>query len=234
MGAVIGSIEYPEDHVTQKVNTWSDELNTLCDIARIEPQAAYRYFVSGYNHTLTYIMRTISNIFHQLEKIDDLMLTKFVPAITGGMSTQSNVTFSHYLQNMVVWVSQYFQSLQILNFKTHKSCQKIYETKLLSKNEQAVNSTTRRIRIILHNFAKTLKWYAWWTATVNRNKPTAGCIHLAHHSSHKRGRLHHQQELFLGPTTMTMGGNYSDSQQPVNVGPVWTLTTLFRARKEAL
>ena len=81
LGVVIGSIEYPEDHVTQKVNTWLDELNTLCDIARIEPQAAYRYFVSGYNHKLTYIMRTISDIFHQLGKIDDLMLTKFVPVI---------------------------------------------------------------------------------------------------------------------------------------------------------
>ena len=60
------------------------------------------------------------------------------------MLTQLNVTLSDYLQNMVVWVSLYFQGLQILNFKTHKSCQKIHETKLLSKNEQAVNNTTRR------------------------------------------------------------------------------------------
>ena len=30
-------------------------------------------------------MRTISNISHQLEKIDVLILTKFIPAITGGI-----------------------------------------------------------------------------------------------------------------------------------------------------
>ena len=29
-------------------------------------------------------MRTIPNISHQLDKIDHLILTKFIPAITGG------------------------------------------------------------------------------------------------------------------------------------------------------
>ena len=85
LGAVIGTIEYRENYVTQKVNNWLDELNMLCDIARIEPQAAYCCFVSGYKHKLTYIMRTISNVSHQLEKTDALILTKFIPAITGGI-----------------------------------------------------------------------------------------------------------------------------------------------------
>ena len=37
LGAVIGSAEYPENYVAQKVNTWLDELNTLCYITRIAP-----------------------------------------------------------------------------------------------------------------------------------------------------------------------------------------------------
>ena len=81
----IGTIEYRENYVTQKVSNWLDELNMLCDIARIEPQAAYSCFVSGYKHKLTYIMRTIPYISHLLEKIDALILTKFIPAITGGI-----------------------------------------------------------------------------------------------------------------------------------------------------
>ena len=85
LGAVIGTIEYRENYVTQKVNNWLDELKMLCDIARIEPQAAYSCFVIGYKHKLTHIMRTIPNISHQLEKIDELILTKFIPAITSGM-----------------------------------------------------------------------------------------------------------------------------------------------------
>ena len=84
-GAVIGSVEYRENYVKQKVNTWLDELNMLCDIARIEPQTVYSCFVSGYRHKLTYIIRTIPNISHQLEKIDELILTKFILPITGGI-----------------------------------------------------------------------------------------------------------------------------------------------------
>ena len=85
LGAVITPIEYRENYVTEKMNTWLNELNVLCDIARIEPQAAYSCFVSGHKHKLTYIIKTIPNIFHQLEKIDELILTKFMPQITGGI-----------------------------------------------------------------------------------------------------------------------------------------------------
>ena len=116
LGAVIGTIEYRENYVTQKMNNWLDELNMLCDIARIEPQAAYSCFVSWYKHKLTYI--TIPNISHLLEKIDALIVTKIIPAITGGIYVNPDERYlSHYLQNMMVWVSQYFQSLQMLNFK---------------------------------------------------------------------------------------------------------------------
>ena len=85
LGAVTGSIEYRENYVTQKVNTWLDDLNMLCDIARIELQAAYSCFVSGYKHKLAHVIRTIPNISHQLQKIDELIVTKFIPAITGGI-----------------------------------------------------------------------------------------------------------------------------------------------------
>ena len=57
------------------------------------------------------------------------------------MSTQTNVTFSHYPQNGGLGLP-IFSELAGIEFKTHKSCQKIYETKLFSKNEQAVNNTT--------------------------------------------------------------------------------------------
>ena len=70
--------------MTLKVNTKLDKLNMLWDIARTEHQAAYSCFVSGYKHKLPYIMRTIPNISHKLEKIDELILTKFIPTITGG------------------------------------------------------------------------------------------------------------------------------------------------------
>ena len=66
LGVFIGSIEYCENYVTQKVNTWLDELIMLFDITRIEPQAAYSCFVSAYK--VTYIMRIVPNIPHHQEK----------------------------------------------------------------------------------------------------------------------------------------------------------------------
>ena len=92
--AVIGTMaQYRENYMTQKVNNWLDELNMLCDITRIEPQAAYSCFVSGYKHKLTYIMRTIPNISHQLEKIDEPILTKFILVITGGIYVNPDVCY---------------------------------------------------------------------------------------------------------------------------------------------
>ena len=39
----------------------------------------------GYKHKLTHIMRTIPNISHRLEKIEEVVLTKFIPVVTGGI-----------------------------------------------------------------------------------------------------------------------------------------------------
>ena len=44
---------FEKNYVTQKVNNWLDELNMLCDIARIEPKAGYSCFVSWYKHKFT-------------------------------------------------------------------------------------------------------------------------------------------------------------------------------------
>ena len=69
--------------MTQKLITWLDELNVIYKVERIELQAAYSCSVSGYKHKLTHVIRTIPNISHQLEKIDELILTKLIPVITG-------------------------------------------------------------------------------------------------------------------------------------------------------
>ena len=69
LGDVIGSKDR-ENYVRQQVNTWLDEWNALCNIARIEPQTAYSCFVSGCKHKVTYTMRSNPDISHQLDKID--------------------------------------------------------------------------------------------------------------------------------------------------------------------
>ena len=85
LGAVISSQEYRDEYVINKTDQVVNELNNLCEIAKLEPQAAYSCFVSGFKHKLTYIMRTIPNISYLSKPIDYIILTKNVPAITDGI-----------------------------------------------------------------------------------------------------------------------------------------------------
>ena len=85
LGATIGSQDYRDEYVINKTDQRANELNNLCETAKLEPQAAYSCFVSGFKHKLNYIMKTISDISHPLKPIDDIILTNFTPAITDGI-----------------------------------------------------------------------------------------------------------------------------------------------------
>ena len=58
----------------------------LSEIAWYEPQAAYSCFITGLKHKPKYFMRTIPNIGKELKRLDDIVRTKFIPAITGGLT----------------------------------------------------------------------------------------------------------------------------------------------------
>ena len=57
----------------------------LCKSARFELQAAYSCFVTGFKHKPTFYMRTIPNISSHLKRLD-VVITEFIPAITGGIN----------------------------------------------------------------------------------------------------------------------------------------------------
>ena len=48
LGAVIGSQEYRDEYVINKTDQIANELNNLCEIAKLEPQTAYSCFVRGF------------------------------------------------------------------------------------------------------------------------------------------------------------------------------------------
>ena len=65
----------------EKINKWVEELRVLSEIAKIEPQAAFTCFLSGHRHKFSY-MRAIPGIGKLLRKVDEVILTEFIPAIT--------------------------------------------------------------------------------------------------------------------------------------------------------
>ena len=56
----------------------------------VRKQAAYTCFLSSYKPKLNYYMRTIPGISKLLRKVDEVILTEFILAITGGIIITEN------------------------------------------------------------------------------------------------------------------------------------------------
>ena len=85
LGATIGSTKFRDKYVMEKIDNFCKELRLLSEIGKVEPQAAYACFISGFRHKLTFIMRTIPDISTHLRKIDQIITHDFIPSITGGV-----------------------------------------------------------------------------------------------------------------------------------------------------
>ena len=70
-------------HAKSKVEKWSEELQCLSTIAQTHPQAAYAAFMHGLASKWIYASRTIENIGPLLQSLEDIIRTKFIPAICG-------------------------------------------------------------------------------------------------------------------------------------------------------
>ena len=55
MGAVIGSKDFKERYVTNKVNKWVNDVTELSVLAKEEPQAFYSCFTKAICHRWTYV-----------------------------------------------------------------------------------------------------------------------------------------------------------------------------------
>ena len=81
LGAAIGSMEFRESFVKEKVVEWVCQLSILSKIARFYPQAAYCAFTAGYRHKFNYMLRTIPGLSRHLQPVEDVIRHKFIPAL---------------------------------------------------------------------------------------------------------------------------------------------------------
>ena len=58
LGAPLGSKDFINQFVSEKVTNWKEELMLLAEIAKSQPHAAYAAFTHGYVHKFSYISRT--------------------------------------------------------------------------------------------------------------------------------------------------------------------------------
>ena len=83
LGAVIGSEEYKQKFVENKISKWVNDVETLAEIAQDEPQSVYSCFTKAIIHRWTYIQRTIPNISHLFAPLETAIREKLVPALIG-------------------------------------------------------------------------------------------------------------------------------------------------------
>ena len=83
LGSSLGSASFAESYTKTKVSNWKNELIRLCDIATSQPYAAYAAFTHGLVHRWTFLARTIEGIAHLFQPLEDIILHKFIPALTG-------------------------------------------------------------------------------------------------------------------------------------------------------
>ena len=89
LGAAIGTEQFKNSYVAEKIDKWKMLLTTLSKIAKTEPHMAYSLFVHGFRHKFTYIMRTIPNTKHLFKLIDNVIDEEFLPALFNGRKLTS-------------------------------------------------------------------------------------------------------------------------------------------------
>ena len=84
LGAVVGTGEFRKEYVIMRVNEWVTELKLLTKIAKFYPQAAYCAFTSGLRKKFKSVIRTIPNISHLLQPIENVIRQELITSLFEG------------------------------------------------------------------------------------------------------------------------------------------------------
>ena len=89
LGASLGTMEFKEIYVKEMVEEWVQEIRSLSEIAKTDPHSTYCAFVHGLRHKWTCTMRTIPNISHLFEPLENEIKNVFLAEITGQCLTEN-------------------------------------------------------------------------------------------------------------------------------------------------
>ena len=84
LGSVHGDISFKEEYLRNEVQSWKNQLEIPSKIAEIQPRAAYSACMSRFKQKFTFFLRTVPDISDYLLPIEEILRSRFIPAITGG------------------------------------------------------------------------------------------------------------------------------------------------------
>jgi hypothetical protein len=88
LGAVIGSRDFLESYVCEKVDGWVSDVAKLAEFAKAQPQASYAAYTFGLKHRWTYYLRTLPDIQDLLEPLEEAIANVLIPAIVDRKCSQ--------------------------------------------------------------------------------------------------------------------------------------------------
>ena len=80
-GVFIGKEATQNNYFKDFVDDFASQIDTLSKIACSEPQPVYSAFIHGFQHKLTYHIRTIPSASDLLLPLDEIIGNKFIPAL---------------------------------------------------------------------------------------------------------------------------------------------------------
>ena len=83
LGAVLGSQEYRDEYVEEKVRSWVKDVEQLASIAKEEPQYAYTSFTKAICMRWSFLQRTIPNTKDYFIPLEETIRERLIPSIIG-------------------------------------------------------------------------------------------------------------------------------------------------------
>ena len=83
LGSALGTDDFKESYVTEKVRKWVSDVQQLSEIAKEEPQAVLCAFNTGVSLRWRFLQRTTSNIGHLFEPLETCIRNELIPALFG-------------------------------------------------------------------------------------------------------------------------------------------------------
>ena len=83
LGGAVGSADFCRRRQRKQAEGWISQIEVLSGMAVTQPQAAYAVFTQGLSSQWLYAFRCLPWESGMLEQMDDIINSKFIPAITG-------------------------------------------------------------------------------------------------------------------------------------------------------
>ena len=82
LGSAIGTVTFEKKYANEMLSQWISEIKFSNQIAKIEQQASWCCFTTGFKHTITYLMHTTPSINEELRRLEDATNNKLIPSFT--------------------------------------------------------------------------------------------------------------------------------------------------------